>query len=42
MNLRIAVALAVLIASLGSAPAEELTIRFGYPGVGLDNRQFAA
>jgi sulfonate transport system substrate-binding protein len=37
-----AVAVFGLTAGLDSAAAEPLTIRFGYPGVGADNRQFAA
>lgn len=41
MKLRIAATVAALLASLASASAEELTIRFGYPGVGLDNRQYS-
>ncbi|WP_234905059.1 ABC transporter substrate-binding protein [Rhizobium rhizogenes] len=41
MKFRIAVALAAFIASFTSAFAEELTIRFGYPGIGLDNRQYS-
>lgn len=41
MKLRIAAAVAALITSLGSVSAEELTIRFGHPGTGLDNRQYS-
>lgn len=41
MKFHIAAALAALLASLGSVSAEELTVRFGHPGVGLDNRQYS-
>ncbi|MDX0660954.1 hypothetical protein GOD21_29025 [Sinorhizobium medicae] len=41
MKLRIAAALAALLASLSSVSAEGLTIRFGHPGTGLDNRQYS-
>jgi sulfonate transport system substrate-binding protein len=37
-----AVAVFGLTASIDRAAAEPLTIRFGYPGVGADNRQFAS
>lgn len=39
MKRLILVAIAALITS--SALAEEVTIRFGYPGIGLDNRQYS-
>jgi hypothetical protein len=32
--------LAALIASPGSVSGEETTIRFGHPGIGLDNREY--
>ncbi|UXN57503.1 ABC transporter substrate-binding protein [Phyllobacterium zundukense] len=41
MKLRIFAALAALITALSSASAEELTIRFGHPGIGLDNKQYS-
>ncbi|RVI62691.1 hypothetical protein [Sinorhizobium meliloti] len=41
MKLRIAAALAALLASLGSVSVEGLTIRFGHPGTVLDNRQYS-
>ncbi|MCO5965858.1 hypothetical protein [Sinorhizobium meliloti] len=41
MKLRIAAVLAALLTSVSSVSAEELTIRFGHPGTGLDNRQYS-
>ncbi|WEX91709.1 ABC transporter substrate-binding protein (plasmid) [Sinorhizobium garamanticum] len=41
MKLRIAAVLAALLTSLSSVSAEELTIRLGHPGTGLDNRQYS-
>jgi hypothetical protein len=32
--------LAALIASPGSVSGEETTVRFGHPGIGLDNREY--
>ncbi|MBY5473320.1 hypothetical protein HFO86_24315 [Rhizobium leguminosarum] len=40
MQLYIRAVLAALIASPGSVSGEETTIRFGHPGIGLDNREY--
>ncbi|MGM4883159.1 hypothetical protein [Rhizobium leguminosarum] len=40
MQLYIREVLAALIASPGSVSGEETTIRFGHPGIGLDNREY--
>ena len=41
MPLRFAAVLLCLLLCAGSSSAEPLVLRFGYPGIGIDNRQFA-